>query len=122
MAAPRAHQPAGRKPRASGGITRTGVPQGSTLSPMLSAYVNDILRPKTSVQLALFADDTVLDASERFFDIASSYPNPLLISAISYEPHPPLHFCRKPRNVLLDPPDLTVEMKKLIEINKTTTD
>ncbi|GBP66104.1 RNA-directed DNA polymerase from mobile element jockey [Eumeta japonica] len=39
---------------------RAGVPQGSTLSPLYSAYVNDIPRPKTGVQLALFADDTAL--------------------------------------------------------------
>ncbi|GBP72326.1 RNA-directed DNA polymerase from mobile element jockey [Eumeta japonica] len=38
---------------------RVGVPQVSTLSPLLySAYVNDIPRPSTGVQLALFADDT----------------------------------------------------------------
>ncbi|GBP64370.1 Probable RNA-directed DNA polymerase from transposon X-element [Eumeta japonica] len=58
------------------------------------------------------------DASERFFDIANSHPNPLLVSAVSYEPPPPHHFCRRPRNVLLDPPDgLTVEMEKLIEVS-----
>ncbi|GBP44317.1 RNA-directed DNA polymerase from mobile element jockey [Eumeta japonica] len=40
---------------------RAGVPQGSTLSPLLySAYVNDISRPSTGVQLTLFADDTTL--------------------------------------------------------------
>ncbi|GBP18839.1 RNA-directed DNA polymerase from mobile element jockey [Eumeta japonica] len=40
---------------------RAGVPQGSTLSPLLySAYVNDIPRPSTGVQLALFAIDTAL--------------------------------------------------------------
>ncbi|GBP54347.1 RNA-directed DNA polymerase from mobile element jockey [Eumeta japonica] len=40
---------------------RAGVSQVSTLSPLLySAYVNDIPRPSTGVQLALFADDTVL--------------------------------------------------------------
>ncbi|GBP76908.1 RNA-directed DNA polymerase from mobile element jockey [Eumeta japonica] len=38
---------------------KAGVPQGSTLSRLLySAYVNDIPRPSTGVQLALFADDT----------------------------------------------------------------
>ncbi|GBP10092.1 Probable RNA-directed DNA polymerase from transposon BS [Eumeta japonica] len=40
---------------------RAGVPQGSTFSLLLySAYVNDIPRPNTNVQLALFADDTAL--------------------------------------------------------------
>ncbi|GBP37601.1 Probable RNA-directed DNA polymerase from transposon BS [Eumeta japonica] len=203
---------------------RAGVLQGSTLSPLMySAYINDIPRPSTGVQLALFADDTTLylrsnsignilpscklgrmalckraidelthwlrlwridvnpdkpvmpyaspvfahaqrgilydlqivqnkfcrraadapwsvknsvlhrdlelstiskylkDASERFFDIANSHPNPLLVLAISYEPPPPYHFCRRPRNVLLDPPDdLTVE--KLIKLNKMAID
>ncbi|GBP28172.1 Probable cytochrome P450 4ac3 [Eumeta japonica] len=56
------------------------------------------------------------DASEWFFDIASNHPNPLLVSAVSYGSPPPYHFCRRPRNVLLDPPDnLTVETEKLIE-------
>ncbi|GBP67580.1 Probable RNA-directed DNA polymerase from transposon X-element [Eumeta japonica] len=59
------------------------------------------------------------DTSERFFDVASSHPNPLLVSAVSYEPPPPHHFCRRPRSVLLDPPDdLTVEVEKLLEVNK----
>ncbi|GBP33240.1 Probable RNA-directed DNA polymerase from transposon BS [Eumeta japonica] len=160
-----------------------------------SAYVNDIPRPKTGVQLALFADDTALflrsnclrnilpllqraideltqwlrlwrievnpekpvmtyespvfaharpdilydlqvvqnkfcrraadapwyvknstlhrdfelptiskfmkDASERFFDIASNHPNPLLVEAVTYELPPPNHFCSRPRNVLI---------------------
>ncbi|GBP37296.1 Probable RNA-directed DNA polymerase from transposon BS [Eumeta japonica] len=196
---------------------RAGVPQGSTLPLLCSAYVNDIPRPKTGVQLALFADDTALflrsnclrnilprlqraideltqwlrlwrievnpekpvmtyaspvfaharpdilydlqvvqnkfcrraadapwyvknstlhrdfelptiskfmkDASERFFDIASNHPNPLLVEAVTYEPPPPNHFCRRPRNVLIDPPDdLTVEVEKLLELNKMVTD
>ncbi|GBP67581.1 Probable RNA-directed DNA polymerase from transposon BS [Eumeta japonica] len=38
---------------------RAGVPQGSALSPLLySAYLNDIPRPSSGVQLVLFADDT----------------------------------------------------------------
>ncbi|GBP26331.1 Probable RNA-directed DNA polymerase from transposon X-element [Eumeta japonica] len=41
------------------------------------------------------------DASERFFDIASSHPNPLIASAVSYEPPTPHHFCRRPRNILI---------------------
>ncbi|GBP20900.1 Probable RNA-directed DNA polymerase from transposon BS [Eumeta japonica] len=43
-------------------LIRAGVPQGSTLSPLLySAYTNDIPRPSSSgVQLALFADNTAL--------------------------------------------------------------
>ncbi|GBP58953.1 Probable RNA-directed DNA polymerase from transposon BS [Eumeta japonica] len=163
---------------------RAGLSQGSTLSPLLySAYVNDIPRPSTGVQLALLADDTALylrsnsignilprlqraideltqwlrlwrievnpdkraadtpwyvensvlhrdlelstiskfmkDATEHFFDIASTHPNPLLVSAVSYEPPPTHHFCRRPRNVLIDPPDeLTVEVEKLLKLNK----
>ncbi|GBP30628.1 Probable RNA-directed DNA polymerase from transposon BS [Eumeta japonica] len=63
------------------------------------------------------------DASERFFDIASNHPNPLLVEAVTYEPPPPNHFCSRPRNVLIDPPDdLTVEVEKLLELNKMVTD
>ncbi|GBP68402.1 hypothetical protein EVAR_38638_1 [Eumeta japonica] len=59
------------------------------------------------------------DASGCFFDIASRHPNPLLVLAVSYEPPPPHNFCRRPRNVLLDPlDDLTVEVEKLIEVHK----
>ncbi|GBP43258.1 hypothetical protein EVAR_39316_1 [Eumeta japonica] len=31
------------------------------------------------------------DASERFLNVASSHSNPLLVSAVSYEPPPPHH-------------------------------
>ncbi|GBP65506.1 hypothetical protein EVAR_38845_1 [Eumeta japonica] len=59
------------------------------------------------------------DASERFFDIVSSHLNPLLVLAVLYEPPLPHHFCRRPRNVLIDPPgDLTIEEEKLLELNK----
>ncbi|GBP41726.1 hypothetical protein EVAR_33717_1 [Eumeta japonica] len=50
---------------------------------------------------------------------APCHPNPLLVSTVSYESPPPHHFCKRPWNVLLDPPDnLTVEVEKLIELNK----
>ncbi|GBP59516.1 hypothetical protein EVAR_42421_1 [Eumeta japonica] len=45
------------------------------------------------------------DASKRFFDIAGSHPNALLRAAVDYQPPPPTHFLRRPRNVLIDPPD-----------------
>ncbi|GBP20982.1 Probable RNA-directed DNA polymerase from transposon X-element [Eumeta japonica] len=63
------------------------------------------------------------DASEHFFDIAKNHPNPLLVSAVSYEPPPPHYFCRRSRNILIDPSDdHTVEVEKLIELNKMAID
>ncbi|GBP40597.1 hypothetical protein EVAR_41677_1 [Eumeta japonica] len=63
------------------------------------------------------------DGSERFFDTASSHPNQLFVSAVSHEPLPPYHFCRRPRNNLSDPPDnLTVAVEKLLEVNKMVID
>ncbi|GBP76612.1 Probable RNA-directed DNA polymerase from transposon X-element [Eumeta japonica] len=56
------------------------------------------------------------DASKRFFDMAQNHPNPLIVSAATYEPPPAHHFLRRPRNVLLDPLDaLTSEVEKLAE-------
>ncbi|GBP76985.1 hypothetical protein EVAR_57666_1 [Eumeta japonica] len=63
------------------------------------------------------------DASKHSFDIASSHPNPLLVSAVSFEPPSPHRFYRRPQNILSDPPDdLTVEIEKLLEVNKMAID
>ncbi|GBP31629.1 hypothetical protein EVAR_84075_1 [Eumeta japonica] len=44
------------------------------------------------------------DVPKRFFDIAESHPNVLLRSAASHETQS-YHLIRRPRNVLIDPPD-----------------
>ncbi|GBP04845.1 RNA-directed DNA polymerase from mobile element jockey [Eumeta japonica] len=55
------------------------------------------------------------DMSKKFFDTAANHPNPLLQSAVSYEPPPSHHFIRRPRNVLSDPPDeLIAEVERAI--------
>ncbi|GBP55576.1 Probable RNA-directed DNA polymerase from transposon BS [Eumeta japonica] len=60
------------------------------------------------------------DASKRFFDIAGSHPNALLRAAVDYQPPPPTHFIRRPRNVLIDPPDaLTAAVDSLDDVNDT---
>ncbi|GBP50544.1 Probable RNA-directed DNA polymerase from transposon BS [Eumeta japonica] len=60
------------------------------------------------------------DASKRFFDIAGSHPNALLRAAVDYQPPPPTHFIRRPRNVLFDPPDaLTAAVDSLNDVNDT---
>ncbi|GBP10579.1 RNA-directed DNA polymerase from mobile element jockey [Eumeta japonica] len=59
------------------------------------------------------------DASERFFPIAESHPNPLLFAAASYEAPRPYHFIRRPRNILTGPSDdFTIEVERLSELNK----
>ncbi|GBP28538.1 hypothetical protein EVAR_23003_1 [Eumeta japonica] len=55
-------------------LITAGVPQGSTLPAALPAYTNDIPRPQTGVQLALFADDTALYLSGSNFRIITSPP------------------------------------------------
>ncbi|GBP37299.1 RNA-directed DNA polymerase from mobile element jockey [Eumeta japonica] len=60
------------------------------------------------------------DASKRFFDIAGSHPNALLRAAVDYQPPPPTHYIRRPRNVLFDPPDaLTAAVDSLNDVNDT---
>ncbi|GBP95273.1 hypothetical protein EVAR_70749_1 [Eumeta japonica] len=60
------------------------------------------------------------DASKRFFDIAGSHPNALFRAAVDYQPPPPTHFLRRPRNVLIDPPDaLTAAVDSLNDVNDT---
>ncbi|GBP69340.1 RNA-directed DNA polymerase from mobile element jockey [Eumeta japonica] len=60
------------------------------------------------------------DASKRFFDIVGSHPNALLHAAVDCKPPPPSHFIRRPRNVLIDPPDaLTAAVDSLIDVNDT---
>ncbi|GBP57977.1 Probable RNA-directed DNA polymerase from transposon BS [Eumeta japonica] len=55
-------------------LIRAGVPQGSALSPLLyPAYTNDIPRPTSGVQLALFADDTALFHRNRYKDVAARH-------------------------------------------------
>ncbi|GBP34183.1 RNA-directed DNA polymerase from mobile element jockey [Eumeta japonica] len=58
------------------------------------------------------------DASERFFAIAESHPNPLLSAAVAYEAPPPYHFIRRPRNITDPPDDFTAEVERLRELNK----
>ncbi|GBP94505.1 hypothetical protein EVAR_86172_1 [Eumeta japonica] len=60
------------------------------------------------------------DASKRFFDIAGSHPNTLLRAAVDYQPPPPTHFIRRPRNVLIDPPNaLTAAVDSLNDVKDT---
>ncbi|GBO98599.1 hypothetical protein EVAR_156_1 [Eumeta japonica] len=57
---------------------------------------------------------------EAIFDIAGSHPNALLRAAVDYQPPPPTHYIRRPRNVLLDPPDaLTAAVDSLNDVNDT---
>ncbi|GBP83896.1 Probable RNA-directed DNA polymerase from transposon BS [Eumeta japonica] len=88
---------------------RAGVLQGFTLSPLLySAYINDIPRPSTGVQLALFADDTA------HFLRSNCLQNilPRLQRAID-------ELTQWLRLAYRNPPDdLTVEVENLIELNK----
>ncbi|GBP28106.1 hypothetical protein EVAR_21228_1 [Eumeta japonica] len=86
-------------------MIRARVSQGTTFSPLLySAYTNDILHPKTCVQVALFTEDITLFL-ERFFSIEVNHPDPLISVAASYESPPKSHFIKRPRNALLDSPD-----------------
>ncbi|GBP13527.1 hypothetical protein EVAR_6880_1 [Eumeta japonica] len=60
------------------------------------------------------------DASKRFFDIVGSHPNALFRAAVDYQPPPPTTI-RRPRNVLIDPPDaLTAAVDSLNDVNDMT--
>ncbi|GBP56436.1 Probable RNA-directed DNA polymerase from transposon BS [Eumeta japonica] len=60
------------------------------------------------------------DALKRFFDIAGSHPNAFLRAAVDYQPPPPTHLIRRPRNVLTNPPDaLTAAVESLNDVNDT---
>lgn len=51
-------------------------------------------------------------ASKRYFDSALSHPNPLVVSAANYFPHPTTRFKRRPRHALTDPDDeITLAIK-----------
>ncbi|GBP50226.1 Probable RNA-directed DNA polymerase from transposon BS [Eumeta japonica] len=61
------------------------------------------------------------DASKRFFDIAKSHPNALLRSTASYEPSQPYHFIRRPRKILIHPPEaLTAAVESFVERTHAT--
>ncbi|GBP06633.1 hypothetical protein EVAR_92607_1 [Eumeta japonica] len=95
-------------------------------------------RSTTDVQLALFADDTalflrsnnlrnILPRFHRAIDKLTQWLRfwriELIVSTVSCEPPAPYHFCRRPRNILSDPPDdITVEVEKIIEANKMAID
>ncbi|GBP30960.1 Probable RNA-directed DNA polymerase from transposon BS [Eumeta japonica] len=60
------------------------------------------------------------DAWKRFFDIAGSHLNALLRAAVDYQPPPPSHLIRRPRNVLTNPADaLTAAVESLNDVNDT---
>ncbi|GBP25062.1 hypothetical protein EVAR_19542_1 [Eumeta japonica] len=61
-------------------------------------------------------DTPILNSIPNDNDIASSHPNPLLVSVVSYEPPSLHHFCRRPRDILAEPSDdFTVGVEKLLD-------
>ncbi|GBP03499.1 hypothetical protein EVAR_101838_1 [Eumeta japonica] len=63
------------------------------------------------------------DASERSFDIASSHPNPLIVSAVSHEHRLRISSVERPRNILSGPSDaITVKVEEVIEVNNIAID
>ncbi|GBP32094.1 RNA-directed DNA polymerase from mobile element jockey [Eumeta japonica] len=94
------------------GKARSSVSYGCTLCVRNSILHRDLELPTLSKYMK--------DASKRFFDIAGSHPNALLRAAVDYQPPPPTHYIRRPRNVLLDPPDaLTAAVDSLNDVNDT---
>ncbi|GBP03898.1 Probable RNA-directed DNA polymerase from transposon X-element [Eumeta japonica] len=87
------------------------------------AYTNDIPRPTSASSLRFRRRYRSLyrNRTHRSDSSTSRDHIPMLLrAAVDYQPPPPTHFIRRPRNVLLDPPDaLTAAVDSLNDVNDT---